>query len=72
MGTTLSRVVARSSQSSERVDALVSPEPDPVERDAILRAVGEGTPREPHGRTAWWRAGVEENVAGDVTPADAP
>jgi hypothetical protein len=45
------------------VELDVRPEPDAAEREALARALADRL-RAPAGgeRTAWWRAGVRENV----------
>jgi hypothetical protein len=41
----------------------ISPEPTPAEGDAIAAALDElGRDGAEPGRSAWWRAGVRENV----------
>jgi hypothetical protein len=42
----------------------VRPEPEPDEREALTRALADALhPPVDDARTAWWRAGVRENVA---------
>ena len=41
----------------------VRPEPTPEEREALAQALaGTAAPPPESGRSAWWRAGVRENV----------
>jgi hypothetical protein len=51
------------------MDLEISPEPSPEEREALARALARLEEGEPAGdRTAWWRAGIEENLS----PAEEP
>jgi hypothetical protein len=44
----------------------ISPEPEPEERDAILRAAARAR-ETADGRSAWWREGVREGL--EETPS---
>jgi hypothetical protein len=46
----------------------IRPEPTPVEREAILRALAELAREEQP--SAWWEAGVREAVDGDSEAED--
>ena len=54
------------------MDVEITPEPTPAEREALQLALGrmladegEGATKNP-GASAWWRAGVWENVETDL------
>jgi hypothetical protein len=56
------------------VDLRWSPEPSPEEREALERALARVLAERDDPRSAWWRAGVAENVVAeeDVTADGEP
>jgi hypothetical protein len=56
------------------VEVRWSPEPSPEEREALERALARVLAEREDPRSAWWRAGVAENVVAeeDVTADGEP
>jgi hypothetical protein len=50
----------------------ITPEPEPGERDAILRAAAAVAREGDGGRSAWWREGQREALAGEAPGREAP
>ena len=47
----------------------IRPEPSPDEREAIEEALARLTSPAPDPRSAWWRAGVAEDLSEEEEPA---
>jgi hypothetical protein len=47
----------------------ITPDPSPAELEAIEEALARLTAVPPDPRSAWWRAGVAENLSEEEEPA---
>jgi len=52
-----------------RMTPEIRPEPSPEEREAIEEALAHLTSPAPDPRSAWWRAGVAEDLSEEEEPA---
>jgi len=55
--------------SLTRMNREIRPEPSPEEREAIEEALARVASPPPEQRSAWWRAGVAEDLSREEEPA---
>jgi hypothetical protein len=53
----------------KRMKREIRPEPSPEEREAIEEALARLTAPQADSRSAWWRAGVAEDLSEEEEPA---